>query len=157
MASNYFGDSLIQGHLRPAPLPQTIGKSFLTQSLHPAHNRARSGTLEIRGKSVFGDFNPAARQRRPARHVLHNTTILPDLLPIDEAKRREPPHSPRVHHRLDIPGTHRTIAEEMIVMPDTPADQFGVILQSLYPAPGILRLDDLDRHDEVEELKCDRH
>lgn len=64
---------------------------------------------------------------------------------------------PFVDKRSDVMRIHRAIPEQMVVIPDTAANQTLMVFEALIPASGVLLANDGDLNNEIDKLEGNCH
>lgn len=80
--------------------------------------------------------------------------ILPVQLAFARLVRFESQHGPALYQQLHFRGAHRSITKQVLVVPDSSAEQGRVVEQALLPAAWIQIADLGDWNYDVNELKC---
>ena len=136
--------------------PATLARQRWAQILRlkAAHTVAGPCALQMGRATVCRNHKPVAGQCGPA---LDDAAVTPDQLPIPLHLRLKASRKPSVDEQLDTQGAHCSVTKQVAIEPDATTYQAFMVPQALVPPAGVLALNDSDRNDEVDELKCDSH
>ena len=70
---------------------------------------------------------------------------MPRFFVIDFDMWLKPKTAPIVDNLAHIICVHGTVTEQILVIPDTPVQEWGVIFEALIPATGVFGLDGVNR------------